>query len=69
VLQELDITCSTAGRGQILVGDRDGTVVILDKLLNMTAFRAHNISISHIHQLRQNTVLLTVGVCQLLCYM
>ncbi|KAF6017142.1 VPS11 [Bugula neritina] len=58
---ELDITCSTAGRGQILVGDRDGTVVILDKLLNMTAFRAHNISISHIHQLRQNTVLLTVG--------
>jgi len=46
VLQELDITCSTAGRGQILVGDRDGTVVILDKLLNMTAFRAHNISIS-----------------------
>ncbi|XP_067935416.1 vacuolar protein sorting-associated protein 11 homolog isoform X2 [Watersipora subatra] len=59
--KELDVVCSAAGRGQLIICDREGTVFLLDKQLQITAFRAHNKSISHVHQLRQHNILTTVG--------
>lgn len=61
-LQELDVTCSSAGRGQIVIGDQGGTVFVLDKQLNISGFRAYTESVTHLHQLRQHNLLFTIGV-------
>ena len=66
-LQELDVTCSSAGRGQLVIGDQEGTVFILDKQLSISAFRAYSESVTHLHQLRQHNLLFTVGVSCCCC--
>ncbi|KAG8192364.1 hypothetical protein JTE90_029095 [Oedothorax gibbosus] len=60
-LKDINVTCTTSGRGQILFGDVEGNVHFLNKQLQLVSFKAYELNISHITQLRLNPILVTIG--------
>ncbi|GFZ05247.1 vacuolar protein sorting 11 [Actinidia rufa] len=56
------VTCSSSGRGKIVVGCDDGTVSLLDRGLKFNyGFQAHFSSVLFLQQLKQRNFLVTVG--------
>ncbi|PSS16093.1 Vacuolar protein-sorting-associated protein [Actinidia chinensis var. chinensis] len=56
------VTCSSSGRGKIVVGCDDGTVSLLDRGLKFNyGFQAHSSSVLFLQQLKQRNFLVTVG--------
>ncbi|GFQ99030.1 vacuolar protein sorting-associated protein 11 homolog [Trichonephila clavata] len=60
-LKDINVTCSTSGRGQILLGDVEGNVYFLNKQFQLHSFKAYELNVSHIEQLRLNPILISVG--------
>ncbi|XP_057461596.1 vacuolar protein-sorting-associated protein 11 homolog [Actinidia eriantha] len=57
-----NVTCSSSGRGKIVVGCDDGTVSLLDRGLKFNyGFQAHSSSVLFLQQLKQRNFLVTVG--------
>lgn len=61
-LKDIRITCTTSGRGQIIIGDVQGNVFLLTRHLLLSCFRAYELNVLHLEQLRQNAVLVSVGL-------
>lgn len=61
-LKELQIICSTSGRGQIVLGDQSGYVHFLNRHFQLSSFKAYTVSVSLLYQLRQDPILVTVGL-------
>lgn len=56
------LRCSTCDRSYLFFGGADGTVIVTDRSLKVVAnFPAHGHTVSHMQQLKQRNVLVTVG--------
>jgi WD40 repeat protein len=54
--------CSSCDRSYLFFGTADGTVLVVDRSLKVVAsFSAHGHTVSHIQQLKQRNILVTVG--------
>jgi hypothetical protein len=56
------IAAATSGRGQIILGESEGFVHVLDRGMQVSSFRAYAFQISHLLQLKQHNILVSVGV-------
>ncbi|XP_062520596.1 vacuolar protein sorting-associated protein 11 homolog [Corticium candelabrum] len=61
VLKEINITVSSSGRGHMVFGDADGFIHFLHRNLQLTNFRAYQCRVSHLIQLKQHNMLISVG--------
>ena len=62
ILQSLDISCSTYGRGQLVFGDHLGSLYFLTRHFELTSFKAYGIRVTHLHQAKQHGILVSIGV-------
>ncbi|XP_023235262.1 vacuolar protein sorting-associated protein 11 homolog [Centruroides sculpturatus] len=60
-LKDLHITCSTNGRGNVVLGDVEGNLHFLNRQFQLSSFKAFELNVSHIQQLRHNGILVSVG--------
>ena len=60
--QDINISACTSGRGQMILSDHDGALYFLDRQMELKMFRAYEIRVSHLHQMKQHNILVTVGV-------
>ncbi|XP_064597137.1 vacuolar protein sorting-associated protein 11 homolog [Liolophura sinensis] len=60
-LADVNIAAVASGRGQIVVGDHEGVLYFITRQLQMSAFKAYEIRVSHIFQMKQHNLLLTIG--------
>ena len=61
-LQSIDISATASGRGQLIFGDHDGNLHFIDRDLQMSSFKAYILRVTHLYQLKQHNILITVGV-------
>lgn len=64
--KDVTITCSSNGRGHIVLGDNLGLVHLFDRQYKRDSFKAYNINTSHVLQLKQSSFLGTIGVSSLI---
>ena len=62
-MQDIDISVATSGHGLIIVGDFEGSIYFIDRKLNVENLQAYEIAVSHLFQLRQHNLLVSIGVC------
>ncbi|XP_065191110.1 vacuolar protein sorting-associated protein 11 homolog [Sycon ciliatum] len=55
------ITCWASGRGNIICGDAEGMVFFTDHSWTLISFPAYQVRISHLFQLKQSNILVTIG--------
>eukprot|EP01104_Vermistella_antarctica_P005197 TRINITY_DN1563_c0_g1_i1.p1 TRINITY_DN1563_c0_g1~~TRINITY_DN1563_c0_g1_i1.p1 ORF type:complete len:989 (-),score=293.81 TRINITY_DN1563_c0_g1_i1:110-3076(-) len=60
-LQKLEITCTASGRGQLLLGDAEGYINVVDRDFTVTSFQAYERRVSFMQQLKQRNLLISVG--------
>eukprot|EP00057_Strongylocentrotus_purpuratus_P015993 XP_011670467.1 PREDICTED: vacuolar protein sorting-associated protein 11 homolog [Strongylocentrotus purpuratus] len=60
-LKDIDITASASGRGQVTLGDSEGNLLFLDRNLELDGFKAYELRVTHIHQLKQHNIIFTIG--------
>ncbi|RWS10542.1 vacuolar protein sorting-associated protein 11-like protein, partial [Dinothrombium tinctorium] len=58
---EINVTCATAGRGHLLLGDADGYIHSINRQFQMTSFQAFEISVTHVHQILEKVILISAG--------
>ncbi|XP_046856298.1 vacuolar protein sorting-associated protein 11 homolog [Xenia sp. Carnegie-2017] len=61
LLKDVNIVATTSGRGQLIAGDIEGNIYFLDRNLNITSIKAFEIRVSHLCQLRQYNILVSIG--------
>ena len=47
----------------MIFGDIEGYLYFLSRQLELTSFKAYEIRVSHMYQLKQHNILVTIGVC------
>eukprot|EP00232_Nephroselmis_pyriformis_P029919 CAMPEP_0182871158 /NCGR_PEP_ID=MMETSP0034_2-20130328/10957_1 /TAXON_ID=156128 /ORGANISM="Nephroselmis pyriformis, Strain CCMP717" /LENGTH=90 /DNA_ID=CAMNT_0025003691 /DNA_START=12 /DNA_END=280 /DNA_ORIENTATION=+ len=61
-LRSEDATCSTSGRGSVLLGDSSGVVHAIGReFTHRCSFQAHKIRVTYVHQLKRSNQVLTIG--------
>ncbi|XP_022091158.1 vacuolar protein sorting-associated protein 11 homolog isoform X2 [Acanthaster planci] len=60
-LKDIDITACASGRGQVTLGDSDGNLFFLDRNLDISEFRAYELRVTHLCQLKQHNILVSIG--------
>ncbi|XP_070533237.1 vacuolar protein sorting-associated protein 11 homolog [Ptychodera flava] len=60
-LKDINIAVCASGRGQIVVGDIEGTIFFLNRHLVLQAFSAYEIRVTHLFQLKQHNILVSIG--------
>ncbi|KAK3753540.1 hypothetical protein QZH41_018510 [Actinostola sp. cb2023] len=60
-LKGIDITTCSSGRGQMIFGDINGSIHFLDRDLQLSSFKAFEINVSHLYQLKQHNILVSIG--------
>ncbi|XP_065653424.1 vacuolar protein sorting-associated protein 11 homolog [Hydra vulgaris] len=60
-LKGITITSASSGSGKLLVGDSQGYLHLLNRDLQLTSFQINKIKVSHLFQLKQNEVLVSIG--------
>lgn len=60
-LKDIDITASASGRGQVTLGDSEGNLYFLDRNLELDGFKAFELRVTHIYQLKQHNIIFTIG--------
>lgn len=60
--QQIVVEASATGRGTLTFGDREGFVHFVDRSFQITTFKAFEFKVTHLLQLRQCGILITVGV-------
>ncbi|KAG0332221.1 hypothetical protein BG000_010237 [Podila horticola] len=62
IFKSIEANVATSGRGHMVVADRSGLVHIIDKGLQVESFLAYDSGrVTHLKQLRQRNILVTVG--------
>lgn len=56
------MSASASGRGQLIIGDAEGTLYFINRHLELTSFKAYELNVSHLYQLKQHNILVSVGV-------
>ncbi|XP_071483682.1 vacuolar protein sorting-associated protein 11 homolog [Diadema antillarum] len=60
-LKDIDITACASGRGQMTLGDSEGNLLFLDRNLELDGFKAFELRVTHIFQLKQHNIIFTIG--------
>ncbi|KAJ8020828.1 Vacuolar protein sorting-associated protein 11-like [Holothuria leucospilota] len=60
-LKDIDITVCTSGHGSIVFGDTEGTVHMLSRDLDVISFRAYELRVTHLYQLKQHNIIVSIG--------
>lgn len=60
-LKDLNISACVSGRGQIIIGDYEGSIHMMSRSLQITSFVAYNIRVSHLFQMKQSNLLISIG--------
>ncbi|KAL4227956.1 Vacuolar protein sorting-associated protein 11 [Mactra antiquata] len=60
-LKPINISACVSGRGQLVIGDFEGNIYLLPRTLQMTSFRAYQIRVSHLFQMKQSNLLISIG--------
>ncbi|NP_001120879.1 vacuolar protein sorting-associated protein 11 homolog [Xenopus tropicalis] len=55
------LTVCDSGRGSLLFGDMTGNIWFLPRSLQLTSFQAYKLRVTHLHQLKQHNILVSVG--------
>ncbi|XP_075696250.1 vacuolar protein sorting-associated protein 11 homolog [Rhinoderma darwinii] len=55
------LTVCDSGRGSLLFGDMTGQIWFLPRSLQLTSFQAYKLRVTHLHQLKQHNILVSVG--------
>lgn len=64
-LQDVNVSACSSGRGQLVVGDFEGNIYFINRQLTLSSFRAYDIRVTHMHQMKQHNILVTIGVSSL----
>ncbi|EGG22194.1 RING zinc finger-containing protein [Cavenderia fasciculata] len=60
-IQKMKISCTTSGRGCLIVGDSEGFISFFDREMTATSFHAYRQFVTHLHQLRERNFLISIG--------
>ncbi|PVD32476.1 hypothetical protein C0Q70_07915 [Pomacea canaliculata] len=60
-LQDVNVSACSSGRGQLVVGDFEGNIYFINRQLTLSSFRAYDIRVTHMHQMKQHNILVTIG--------
>ncbi|EGC37991.1 hypothetical protein DICPUDRAFT_76416 [Dictyostelium purpureum] len=60
-LQKLSITCTTSGRGSLIIGDAEGFINFVDREFGISSFQAYQQSVTFIYQLKERNFLSSIG--------
>eukprot|EP00961_Rhodomonas_salina_P255937 3458786-Rhodomonas_salina.2 len=60
-LQKLQITAAASGKGQTIFGDEEGCITLCDRKFQLCKFQAFERKVTHLFQLQQQNVLVSVG--------
>ncbi|KAG5843852.1 hypothetical protein ANANG_G00155290 [Anguilla anguilla] len=55
------ISACDSGRGHIVLGDMEGQIWFLTRSLQLTSFQAYKLRVTHLYQLKQHSILVSVG--------
>ena len=61
-LQDVKVSACTSGRGQLVLGDEEGSLYFVSRQLDVSSFHAYELCVTHLYQLKQHNILVTVGV-------
>lgn len=61
LLKDVNVSACTSGRGQLVVGDFEGNLYFINRQMELTAFRAYEIRVTHLTQLKQHNLLISIG--------
>ena len=50
------------GRGQLVVADTEGSLYFVNRHLELMCFKAYELSVSHLFQMKQHNILVSIGV-------
>ena len=62
VEQEARVVAATSGNGNLVFGDNFGNVHMINRLFEITTFRAYETSLALAEQVQHSTYLFTIGV-------
>jgi len=62
IKDNIDITCSTCGRGYLVFGDYQGFIHEVDHNFQVSSFKAFKLHVCHIYQLKNHNLLAAVGI-------
>ncbi|CAH1772502.1 unnamed protein product, partial [Owenia fusiformis] len=60
-LKDINISACAFGRGQIIVGDFEGQLYFINRQLKLSGFKAYEIRVSHLFQMKQHSILISIG--------
>ena len=50
------------GRGQLVIADTDGSLYFVNRHLELMCFKAYELCVSHLFQMKQHNILVSIGV-------
>ncbi|XP_078786422.1 vacuolar protein sorting-associated protein 11 homolog isoform X1 [Oryzias latipes] len=56
------ISASDSGRGLLVLGDMEGRIWLVTRSLQLTSFQAYKLRVTHLYQLKQHSILVSVGL-------
>lgn len=60
-LKQINVTCTTSGRGQIVIGDVEGNIYYLNRQFQLSSFKAYELNVSFVEHLRSHPIFVSVG--------
>ncbi|KAJ8321881.1 hypothetical protein KUTeg_000352 [Tegillarca granosa] len=60
-LKDINVSACVSGRGQLVIGDHDGFLYLITRQLEMIMFKAYEIRVSHLYQMKQHNLLISIG--------
>ena len=58
---------SAYGRGQLVVADTDGSLYFVYRHLELMCFKAYELCVTHLFQMKQHNILVSIGVSKPKC--
>jgi len=56
------VSACAYGRGQLIVADPDGSLYFVSRHLELMCFKAYELTVSHLFQMKQHNILVSIGV-------
>ncbi|KAI3658936.1 hypothetical protein MP638_006312 [Amoeboaphelidium occidentale] len=61
LVKSIELTCTSRGRGTIVLGDASGFIHLVEKSYIVSSFPAYDGPLAHVYQFKQRNYLLTIG--------
>lgn len=60
-LKSVNMSTCAYGRGQLVVADTEGSMYFVNRHLELMCFKAYELSVSHLFQMKQHNILVSIG--------